>query len=155
MHGRVRTGGGARHVGQGDPATGTPTQKGLAQKDLGGCCHVKIELHLLLFVCLGCARAGVAGIEQHLVLVIGCVGRPERGVIKNPKLPPYVLHVNFHLLHGAVEDTFSLFHRKGDFFRHEVAIIDWNPGSRMAKERERETESASAISKVVYFFFFF
>ena len=113
-----------------------PTQKGLAQEDLGGRCHVKIELHLLLLVCLSSAGAGVAGIEQHLVLAIGGLWRPERGIVKNPKLPPYILHVNFHLLHGAVEDTFSLFHRKGDFFRHEVAIIDGDPGSRRAKERD-------------------
>ena len=72
-----------------------------------------------------------------MVLVIGSVGRPERGVIKNPKLPPYVLHVNFHLLHGAVEDTFSLFHRKGDFFRHEAAIVDWNPGSVVLSKRNQ------------------
>ena len=72
-----------------------------------------------------------------MVLVIGRVGRPERGVIKNPNLPSYVLHVNFHLLHGAVEDTFSLFHRKGDFFRHEAAIVDWNPGSVVLSKRNQ------------------
>ena len=72
-----------------------------------------------------------------MVLIIGRVGRPERGVIKNPNLPSYVLHVNFHLLHGAVEDTFSLFYRKGDFFRHEAAIVDWNPGSVVLSKRNQ------------------
>ena len=71
VHRRVRTGGGAWHVHQGDPAAWAPAQKGLAQEDLEGCFHVKIELHLLLFVCLSSASAGVAGIEQHLVLAIG------------------------------------------------------------------------------------
>lgn len=113
------------------PPTPTPAQKRPAQNDLRGRWHVKIELHLLLLVCLDSADAGVAGIKQRLVLVIGHVRRPEQRVIKNPKLPLYVLQVNFHLSNGAVEDTFSLFHRKGDFFRHEVAIIDWNPGSVM------------------------
>ena len=113
-----------------------PLRRGLLRRILGGRCHVKIELHLLLLVCLSSAGAGVAGVKQHLVLAIGGVWRPERGIVKNSKLPPYILHVNFHLLHGAVEDTFSLFHRKGDFFRHEVAIIDGDPGSRRAKERD-------------------
>ena len=96
------------------PHTPTPAQKRPAQNDLRGRWHVKIELHLLL-VCLDSADAGVAGIKQRLVLVIWRVGHPEQGVIKNPKLPLYVLQVNFHLLNGAVEDTFSFFSQKRGF----------------------------------------
>jgi hypothetical protein len=75
-----------------------------------------------------------------LVLAIGCVGCPEWRVIKNPKLPADVVHLHLHLLHGAVEDALGLFHRKGNFFGHEVAIIYRNPGPRRAKEKESSSQ---------------
>ena len=135
VHGGVRAHGGARHVGQGDPAARAPAQHGLAHQNLGRRRHVKAELHLLLLVHLGGTSARVGGVEQHLVLAVGCVGCPEWRVIKNPELSADVLHVNLHLLHCTVEDAFSLFHRKRNFFRHEVAIIYWNPGPGSTKEK--------------------
>lgn len=62
---------------------GASAQKGFAQMILGNTVMSKLILNLL-FVCLGNASAGVAGIKQHLVLVIGRVGHPKQGVIKNP-----------------------------------------------------------------------
>lgn len=154
VHRGVCAHGGAGHIRQGDPAAGAPAQHGLAHQDLGGRRHVEVELDLLLLVYPGGAGAGVAGVEQHLVLAVGRVGRPERRVVKNPKLPANVLHVHLHLLHCTVEDAFSLFHRKRNFFRHEVAIIYRNPGPRRAKEK-REVKSTLGISKIFLFNFFF
>ena len=88
----------------------------------------------LTFSCLSIMAApvpGLEGVKQHLVLALGCVGCPEWRVIRNPELLADVLHINLHLLHCTVEDAFSLFHRKRNFFRHEVAIIYWNLGSNV------------------------
>ena len=131
LHGGVCTHGGVWHVGQGDPVACAPTQRQLAHQDLGRRCHVKPELDLLLFVHLGGTCTGVGGVKQHSVLALGCVGCPEWRVIKNPELLADVLHINLHLLHCTVEDAFSLFHKKRNFFRHEVTIIYWNLGSNV------------------------
>lgn len=72
VHRRVHTGEGMRHVRQGDPDAGAPVQKGLVQKDLGGCYHVKIELHLLLFVfSLAVSSLGLLGSSSIWYWLLG------------------------------------------------------------------------------------
>lgn len=69
-------------------------------------------------------------------LVVRRVGCAERGVIEDGKFFPNVLHIDLHLLHGAVEDAFGLLYGERNLFRHEVAVIDWYPGPEK-KNKER------------------
>ena len=113
----------------------------------------------LTFSCLSIMAApvpGLEGVKQHLVLALGCVGCPEWRVIRNPELLADVLHINLHLLHCTVEDAFSLFHRKRNFFRHEVAIIYWNPGPGSTKEKGSLNQpwSFPRLSFLLFVFFY-
>lgn len=121
----------ARHLAEREPparrAPSHPCQHGPSQRDLGRGRHVKAELDLLLLVGSDGGRRRVGRVQQHLVVVVRCVRRPEGGVVEDAKLLPHVLHIDFHLLHGAVEDAFGLLDREWNLFRHEVAIVQRNP----------------------------
>lgn len=121
----------ARHLAEWEPparrAPSHPCQHGPSQRDLGRGRHVKAELDLLLLVGSDGGRRRVGRVQQHLVVVVRCVRRPEGGIVEDAKLLPHVLHIDFHLLHGAVEDAFGLLDREWNLFRHEVAIVQRNP----------------------------
>ena len=136
MGGGVGAHGGAGQITDGDPpgrGASSHTRAGHQapdQGDLGRHGHVKVHLDLLLFLRFDRGGRRVGGIQQHLEVVVGGIGCPEGGVVENTNLLPHVLHVDLHLLHGAVEDALGLFHRKGNLFGHEVAVVQRDPCPR-------------------------
>ena len=131
--GGVGAHGGARHVCHGDSPAHAAGRRALAQEHLGGYGDVKVEAQLFRFLKFHGARPGVGRVQQHLQLVVGGEGRAERRVVEDAEFPADVLHVDLHLLHGAVEDALGLLHRERDFFGHEVAVVERHPSPRNRK----------------------
>lgn len=100
----------------------------LAEHHLRRRSHVEVEAQLLGLLRLHGPSSGVGGVQQHLQLVVGCVGSAKGRVVEDSEFLADVFHVHLHLLHGAVENALCFLHRERDLFGHEVAVVDGNPG---------------------------
>lgn len=118
-----------RHVCRGDPSAHAAGGGRLAEDHLGRCRYIKVEAKFIRFLSLHCPGAGVGRVQEHLELVVGCVRGAEGGVVEDPEFLANVFYVNFHFLHGTVENALGFFDREGDLFGHEVAVVDGDPGS--------------------------
>lgn len=116
------------HVRHRDPPTHAAGRGSLAEDHLRRRSHVEVEAKLIRLLRFHGSGAGVGGVQQHLELVVGCEGSAEGCIVEDPEFLANVLHVNLHLLHGAVENALGLLHGEGDLFGHEVAVVDGDPG---------------------------
>lgn len=107
--------------------------------------HVEVEAQLLWLLRLHGPSSGVGGVQQHLQLVVGCVGSAEGRVVEDPEFLADVFNVHLHLLHGAVENALRFLHRERDLFGHEVAVVDGNPGP--AEKRSIKTTPKAHLKR--------